>query len=132
MKTMLSFALLGVAYCYPEVTIASLIAVLFVLDVLSKLINADIDKVGRASYSMVKEVLNDPTSEYYLSDVATGAVEADAVVENEKVADVGNKADVVIDYRSMSYRDIQQLCRDAGIKRVNRKKKLLIAALQNV
>ena len=130
MKTILSFALLGVAYCYPEVTIASLIAVLFVLDVLSKLINADIDKVGRASYSMVKEVLKDPTSEYYLSDVGTGAV--NAVVENEKVADVGNKADVVIDYRSMSYRDIQQLCRDSGIKRVNRKKKLLIAALQNV
>ncbi len=128
MKTIMSFGYIGVMYCYPETVVGVTVLVLLVLDVLSRLISAD--KVGKATYSMVKEVLNDPTSEYYLGDVGAGAV--NAVVENEKVADVGSKADVVIDYRSMSYRDIQQLCRDSGIKRVNRKKKLLIAALQNV
>ena len=118
MKTMLSFALLGVAYCYPETVIVSIIAVLFVLDVISKLINAD--SKGQASYSMVKEILNDESNAYYLKPKSTEVVKCQIEKDHNR------------DWKKLSYRELQNLCREKGIKKVNRKKKVLIAALQNV
>lgn len=237
MKTTMSLGIVGVACYYPEATIAVVIAILFLLDTISKSIKAYSKDKGVTFYSSVKEMLLDENSEHYIperqeissSDISTAAVtssdihlddaDANSILANEernsgvsinitnaaadfrqkeeeverdatssapttvmniekaiaikehqraaslknlctestdsidvstksievstksidectKSIDVSTKSIDVstesIDYKAMSYRDIQQLCRSAGIKRINRKRRVLIAALQSM
>ena len=109
MKTLMAFSLLVAAYYYPETMICLLIGTLFILDVINKCICQD--NIGKESYSMIKEILNDDSSENYLIHP----------IKCQK-----------IDWENWNYRDIQYICRAHGITGLNRQKKLLITALNSL
>ncbi len=109
MKTLMAFSLLVTTYYYPETMICLLIITLFILDVIDKCICQH--NIGKESYSMIKEILNDDSSENYLIHP----------IKCQK-----------IDFEHWSYRDIQYICRTHGITGLNRPKKVLITALNSL
>ncbi len=104
--------------------VLTVIALMFVLDVISKCINAEYD--SKASYEMTKEILNDESSDNYVKDKFQ-----EMISEEEKLITPTLQCQEV-NWNKWNYRDIQSMCRSNGITRVNRKKKILIAALNSV
>ena len=109
MKTLMAFSLLVTTYYYPETVICLLIITLFILHVIDKCICQD--NIGKESYSMIKEILNDNSSKNYAGNP----------IKCQK-----------IDLENWSYRDIQYICRAHGITGLNRQKKVLINALNSL
>ena len=124
MKLIIAIGLFGIGYQYPMTFVLTVIAVMFVLEVISKCINAECD--SKASYEMIKEILNDETSDNYLED----KVQEKISEESELITPTLQCQEV--NWKKWNYRDIQSMCRSNGIARVNRKKKVLIAALNSV